>query len=372
MRILKFLRKHLFWTLQSIGWGSLLVFAILIDEEKLSLISLLKAMVLVFFVGMFSSGLYRWSLNKYTDYKITLRNILKICAFGLLSAIIWTLLSSGIGSLYKRNSSDYEHKQEPATEEKAGVFVKAESDEFEIQINGEAAILIFGITLFVIWSILYFIIKSLIRNNLNRIERLRLREKIKGEQLNTLQGHVSSVFIVQVLNRIKALMAIDVKRSRSLLTELSELLRYSLTKQNIQVIPLIEEIEATKKYVELYQIEYPESLNFSFKDEPELSKLEVPPMLLLNVVEFFLGNNLPGRPFNATMVLDILKVYDTLKISVEVNGEGIDITENDFIKKKMNQRLNLLFNSNSKLSVDTLQKKIEVEIPSESKELEVF
>ncbi|WKX74604.1 histidine kinase [Zobellia laminariae] len=362
----------MFWTLQCIGWGSLLVFAIAIDEDETSLISIVKVTVLVFIVGIFSSGLYRWFLKKYTNNKITFRNILKICAFGLLSAIIWTLLSSGIGSLYKRNSSDYEHKQEPVTEEKAGVFVKAESDEFEIQIGGEAAILIFGITLFVIWSILYFIIKSLIRNNLNRIERLRLREKIKGEQLNTLQGHVSSVFIVQVLNRIKALMAIDVKRSRSLLTELSELLRYSLTKQNVQVIPLIEEIEATKKYIELYQIEFPESLNFSCKDELELSELEVPPMLLLNIVEFFLGNNLPERSFSATMVLDIVKVDGALKISVQVNGEGIDITENDFVKKKMNQRLILLFNNSSKLSVDTLQKKIEVEIPSESIKLEVL
>ena len=362
----------MFWTLQTIGWGSLLMFAIAIDEDELSPFSLLKVTVMVFLVGIFSSGLYRWFLKKYTSNKVSTRNILKICAFGLLGAIIWASLSSAIGFLYKSNNPEYEINQEPATEEKAEFTLKAESDEFEIEISGLAFLLLMGIVLFSIWSSLYFTIKSLIKSNSNRIERLKLREKIKSAQLNTLQGHVSSVFIVQVLNRIKALMAIDVKRSRSLLTELSELLRYSLTKQNIQVIPLIEEIEAIKKYVELYQIEYPESLNFSFKDEQELSKLEVPPMLLLNVVEFFLGNNLPERPFNATMVLDILKVYDTLKISVEVNGEGIDITENDFIKKKMNQRLNLLFNSNSKLSVDTLQKKIEVEIPSESKKLEVF
>ncbi|MGP1991082.1 histidine kinase [Zobellia laminariae] len=372
MRVLKFLRKHLFWTLQSIGWGSLLVFAIAIDEDETSLISIVIVTVVVFFVGMFSSGLYRWFLKKYTNNNVSTRNILKICAFGLLAAIIWTSLSSGIGSLYKRNEPEYEINQEPATEEKAEVSLKAKSDEFEIEISGLAFLLLLGIVLFSIWSSLYFTIKSLIKSNSNRIERLKLREKIKSAQLNTLQGHVSSFFIVQVLNRIKVLMTTDVKRSRRLLTELSELLRYSLTKQNVQVIALIEEIEATKKYVELYQIEYPESLNFSYKDEPELSELEVPPMLLLNVVEFFLGDNLPDKSFNVTMVLDILKIEDILKISVQVDGEGIDITENDFIKKKMNQRLNLLFNSNSKLIVDALQKKIEVEIPSESNELEVL
>ena len=79
---------------------------------------------------------------------------------------------------------------------------------------------------------------------------------LKQAQLNTLKGQINPHFMFNSLNNIRGLMLEDVERSREMLTKLSEMLRYSLTKASNNAIALSEELEMVENYIELSKIQF--------------------------------------------------------------------------------------------------------------------
>ena len=96
------------------------------------------------------------------------------------------------------------------------------------------------------WLVTYLVIKLLLKLNRDRIERLELNTTLKQAQLNTLKGQINPHFMFNSLNNIRGLMLEDVEKSREMLTKLSEILRYSLTKNNVDSIPVHEELEVVE------------------------------------------------------------------------------------------------------------------------------
>lgn len=184
----------------------------------------------------------------------------------------------------------------------------------------------------------------------SRMSRLELKDKIKQAQLNTLKGHVNPQFMISSLQMIKDLMNVDVSRSRQLLTKLSEILRYSLTKNNINAVSLAEEFEIVENYVSLLNLDDKEQYDVHFDLASATLKHNVPPMLLTSLMELATKFGILQLEEGGNVELTSKQIENELEIKLEHAGKISRSKETELIEKTIRQRLKLLFEQEAKFS----------------------
>lgn len=355
MGVLRFLNKHLFWVFQFLGWGVIafgLGYASYIEENPI--LHAVTTAISFFVSGVVATTLYRWLLKRYSNLEFNLINSLKVLGIALVCCVIWVLAIGFFDSVII-----IDDVQNPAVQH-------SESHKFSFSF-GFASV---GLFLLFFWSLFYYVIKAIRKYNDNRIERLETREKIKSAKLSTLQGHVNGKFLVQALHSIKNQIQIDTKKSRRLLTDLSELLRYSLTNQNVTQISIMEEIEMAQKYVALYHIENPKANALVISNESCFLEKEIPPMLLINSLELILDANEINENRNKTLTLDGSSSTEFVNINISIEGVKLNAFDEDIRFKKINQRLRLMYSTLGSLCLKTNENYIKIQYPLNYNSLE--
>jgi len=335
--MVRFFVKHKFWVIQFFAWGLIgMIFLSQGDNQDHPLDKLFMVLT-VFLSGLLATSLHRWFLKKWIGFgSLDLKKVLSTVGLVLLSSIIYAGLFMGFAALSGYLLTAFEIPK-AISKEKPNEFLKAIF--FVIPI-----IIILG------WTGFYFGVKTFIKYNNDRVERLKLRDKVKKEQLNTLKGHMNVKFMARTLKSIKELMLVDVKKSRLMLTELSELLRYSLTKNAVDTVELNEELEVVRIFIDLTNLDKPFNLFVDPNKDESIIHLEIPPMLLLNFVELCSKELSLGKEPQELMV--------SLKngvLLIEVSGElQSKLTKEDsLIQKSVEQRLRLLYGKSGLLKYDS-------------------
>lgn len=333
----KLRQGHIFWILQFLGWGSLSAFSIVmagITENS-------TAAGVIFFgavtVGICMTSLLRWYYKKYIDLDdLTLWSFVKIALGMLVVTILLPTVTYYTGYVLGIVSRFFiEDDGKPLL----NISLRAPL----IRYLGHF-IIIFG------WTVLYFSLKALRKLNRKRIARLKLRDNVKQAQLNTLKGNINPQFMFTSLNNIKGLMLEDVSQSREMLTKLSEMLRYSLTKNNINAISLEEELEMVGNYIDLSRIQYNDRLEFIKDIQVDQRIVSVPPMLVHNMIENATKNGVFQLQEGGKVVLTIT-ANDVLTLKVNHTGNHIENKAYAFETKKIQQRLRLLYKEDASFSL---------------------
>lgn len=146
------------------------------------------------------------------------------------------------------------------------------------------------------------------------------------------------------LNNIRGLMLEDVEKSREMLTKLSEILRYSMTKNNINSIPVQEELEVVDNYIDLSKIQFENRLEFVKDVQRETLGLEIPPMVIQLLVENAVKHGISNLKNGGRIILSIKKEDDLMVIEVKNTGK-LRIAHNttQLGLKNIRQRLKLLY-----------------------------
>jgi two-component system, LytTR family, sensor kinase len=143
----------------------------------------------------------------------------------------------------------------------------------------------FFATVFAIWLFIVMVIKIYSYISQVKLSRLQLENTLRESQLNTLKGQINPHFMFNSLNNIRGLILEDPKRSRDMITRLSEMLRYSLTKNGTNTIPLKEELQTVDNYIEISRIQFEGRLRFNINISPETLNIAIPPMIVQMLVE---------------------------------------------------------------------------------------
>ncbi len=289
-------RNLIFWTLQLAGWGFLNMTSV-IFLEKLGPQFVLFSVVTGLIVGIGTSTALRYYLKKNVSLEnFNFQKFVKIAVSVLIASAIYFLLSYGLGYGYG--------KWGPEINEVQRKVLKAFDNFWLLMFN--------SIFIMVCWVICYLVIKLLLKLNKDRVERLQLSDTLKQAQLNTLKGQINPHFMFNSLNNIRGLMLEDVEKSREMLTKLSEMLRYSLTKNSVDGIALEEELEMVENYIALSKIQLEDRLQFEKEIPPDTLTVQIPPMILQLLVE------------NATKHgISNLKEGGTVALSSKLNGEAL-------------------------------------------------
>lgn len=213
------------------------------------------------------------------------------------------------------------------------------------------------------WVITYLVIKLLLKLNQNRIERLELNTTLKQAQLNTLKGQINPHFMFNSLNNIRGLMLEDVGKSREMITKLSEIIRYSLTKNNINDIPVHEELEVVENYIDLSKIQFEDRLEFVKKVDEDTLDVRIPPMIIQLLIENAAKHGISNLKHGGRILLAIFKKDNDLYIEVKNTGKlEISKDSTQLGLKNIEQRLKLLYADRASFKLEEISDEVVAQI----------
>ncbi len=100
-----------------------------------------------------------------------------------------------------------------------------------------------------------------------------------------MKSQVNPHFIFNSLNSLRALIDENPDRARRAVTQLANLLRYSLQSGQLETVPFEDELGIVNDYLALEQVRHEERLRLRLDIAPETLRLPIPPMLLQTLVE---------------------------------------------------------------------------------------
>ncbi|HEU5182473.1 MAG TPA: histidine kinase [Candidatus Polarisedimenticolia bacterium] len=112
-----------------------------------------------------------------------------------------------------------------------------------------------------------------------------LRRQMAEYELQVLKLQLHPHFLFNTLNGISTLMIRDTATAREMLLRLSDLLRVALARWQDNEVPLRDELDFVKAYLDLEQMRFGERLRVSLHIDPETLDVRVPNMLIQPLVE---------------------------------------------------------------------------------------
>ena len=171
-----------------------------------------------------------------------------------------------------------------------------------------------------IWSAFYFGYHIYDRYRRSEVERAQLAATVKDSELRALKSQVNPHFIFNSLNSLRALIDEDPARARQSVTQLANLLRYSLQSGQLETVPFEDELRVVNDYLALEQVRHEERLQVRLDIAPETLGLPIPPMLLQTLVENAVKYGISTRPEGGEIAIIARRENDALKLQVTNPG----------------------------------------------------
>jgi len=154
-----------------------------------------------------------------------------------------------------------------------------------------------------------------------------LATELVQARLQALRMQINPHFLFNTLNTISALVHENPDAADRMIVRLSELLRRTLDRGDVQEVPLREELEFLRSYLEIEQMRFPDRLTVTFEIEPKTNELLVPHLILQPLVENALRHGIMPRE-EAGRIAVSARVVDGQNLELKVcdNGNGLSPT----------------------------------------------
>ncbi len=184
-------------------------------------------------------------------------------------------------------------------------------------------VFIWSITVF-LWEVIYFGVHYFEKLQTSELEKLRLEVSAKDAELRVLLSQVNPHFIFNCLNSLRALIVEDPERAQSMVTELSNILRYTLHSGRTRTVPLESELEAVAAYLKLEGIRLEERLQVRMEVDPRTLATRIPPMLLQTLVENGIKHGVARLPRGGQIRVASQRESAAVKIQVRNSGQLVE------------------------------------------------
>lgn len=172
--------------------------------------------------------------------------------------------------------------------------------------------------------------KNEIERQLHRreTEALELQNTMERARLQHLRSQIDPHFLFNTLGVIlRVADEENAPRTRALITALSQLLRYSLVSNDLQV-PLSREMRIIDEFFAIYHVRFGERVHiaWSFGDDIDLTETHIPSFILQPLVENAFKHGIVPKEIGGTVriIVHRLPRYKLLYIAVADDGVGMD------------------------------------------------
>jgi hypothetical protein len=154
------------------------------------------------------------------------------------------------------------------------------------------------------------------------LQAAQLREDVARASLQALRAQLNPHFLFNALNAVVTLIGRDPSLARDMLVRLADLLRATLTAGEAQESTLNQELDLTRRYLEIEQLRFVDRLRVEWKVDPGLGDWLVPAFALQPLVENALRHGLARR--RAPGVVEIVARRDGDVLELRVGNDGPD------------------------------------------------
>ncbi|HVF96464.1 MAG TPA: histidine kinase [Flavisolibacter sp.] len=141
------------------------------------------------------------------------------------------------------------------------------------------------IPLLLMWNAIYFMYHFIIKTRKQELDTIKLEALVRQLELNTIKAHINPHFIFNSLNGIRALIDENPQQARTAVTQLSSILRSSLSAEKAETVALEQELKIVNDYLALESMRFEDRLKISFEVDDKTLNSPVPPMMLQTLVE---------------------------------------------------------------------------------------
>lgn len=186
-------------------------------------------------------------------------------------------------------------------------------------------------TYFLLNMLIYWLILSisLISSYYERYQKEKLKAskldaQLSNARLRALQMQMHPHFLFNTLHSISAL-ALDneIRDAVKMINRLSELLRLTLDKADMQTVTLEDEIEFTRRYLEIESIRFQDRLTVDMDIDPQALVAEVPTLILQPLVENAMRHGVDSN--SGTSRIQIAARLQNEQVLMEVRDDGKDL-----------------------------------------------
>lgn len=167
---------------------------------------------------------------------------------------------------------------------------------------------------------LYYFFQRMRLAQARELAAAELQTKLAQAQLENLRLQLQPHFLFNTLNTISSIMYEDVRAADAMINRLSDLLRLTLRASRAHEIPLSEELEITRLYLDLMQKRYENKLRVTYAVDPSLGDSLVPQLILQPLLENSLRHGM--KPGSMSMELSIAARRENGSLVLQVSDTG--------------------------------------------------
>jgi two-component system LytT family sensor kinase len=168
------------------------------------------------------------------------------------------------------------------------------------------------------WSSRYF---ALYRTR--HLHASDLETRLAKTHLQVLKMQLQPHFLFNTLNTIAELVHTEPEAADQMITRLGRLLRLSLDHASHQVVPLRQEADFLRVYVEIEQVRFQDRLQVVWDLEPETLEAAVPTLLLQPVLENAIRHGVTPLAGRGRIVIASRREAEDLVLEIRDNGQGL-------------------------------------------------
>ncbi|MBS5385774.1 MAG: histidine kinase [Clostridiales bacterium] len=178
-------------------------------------------------------------------------------------------------------------------------------------------------------------VNSMAENTLQLLDTIEKESSLKRQfEFSYIQLQMSPHFLYNTLETICGMIAVDEKQKAIKTIQNVSLFYSKVLSKGIPIIPISQELEITRCYLDILQQRYCEIYTYSITLEPEAAQYKIPKLTLQPFVENALIHGIIPTGKNGHITVCVTYEKDSCIISISDNGAGID-----------EQRLGILRNS---------------------------
>ena len=174
------------------------------------------------------------------------------------------------------------------------------------------------------WSAIFIALLAIAQAREAERREQQFRNAAKAAELRSLRYQVNPHFLFNTLNSLSALvMTGKADRAERMIQTISRFYRHSLADEPTSDVPLKDEFDLQKLYLDIEAVRFPERLTCDFDLPDDLADARVPGMILQPLVENSVKYAVSAVNRNVTISVRAREEFDRLVIVVSDNGPGV-------------------------------------------------
>lgn len=180
----------------------------------------------------------------------------------------------------------------------------------------------FGVLHYVILIVCHHAVEYYRKYEDGRLRGSQLEAKLATAQLHALKMQLHPYFLFNTLHSISELVHDNPARAESMIVRLSDFLRLTLDHTGVPEVPVVEEIDFLRRYLEIEQMRFEDRLTVEWEIDPSTLHARVPNLILQPIVENALKHGISRNTTHGVLRISCKREDGKLAMTVFDNGPG--------------------------------------------------